>query len=331
MSKRILLIGGGGFIGHHLAQALSVLDNEVFVLDSFEVNNFKAKLFCDDSKRCTDFLLERANMLKTYCSNIYTHDARDYHKVSQVVEDCKPEIIIHLAAVSHANKSNKDPHSTFDHSFRTLENALDAAKSEINVGHFIYFSSSMVYGNFTSNWAEEGDKLNPIGIYGALKKCGEILVKSYGDTLDLPYTIIRPSALYGPRCVSRRVIQAFIENILDGKEIKVQGDGSDKLDFTYIDDLVQGIVKVIGNKKAIGGTFNITYGEGRSINDLINILRKELGFFDVAYIERDKLMPKRGSLSIEKARKLLGYNPKYKLERGVPEYVRWYKTCLGRG
>ena len=81
-------------------------------------------------------------------------DARDYHKLSNLINDLKPQIIIHLAAVSHANRSNKDPHSTFDHSLRTLENALDNAKNRIE--HFIFLSSSMVYGNFKKNRSYRG-------------------------------------------------------------------------------------------------------------------------------------------------------------------------------
>ena len=93
-------------------------------------------------------------------------------------------MIIHLAAVSHANKSNKDPHNTFDHSLRTLENALDSSRS---VGaHFIYMSSSMVYGNFDGQTVQEDHKLDPIGIYGTLKLSGEQIVKAYNHVFETP-------------------------------------------------------------------------------------------------------------------------------------------------
>ena len=124
---------------------------------------------------------------------------------------------MHLAAVAHANRSNKDPFSTFDHSMRTLENALDWARG-VELEHFIFFSSSMVYGNFRPPTVTEDHPLDPIGIYGALKLGGEKLVIAYNQVFGLPYTIIRPSALYGPRCVSRRVGQAFIESALVGRD-----------------------------------------------------------------------------------------------------------------
>ena len=169
--------------------------------------------------------------------NYYTRCKRlsRYIKIYMMIN---PDIIIHLAAVSHANKSNKDPHSTFDHSFRTLENTLTYAKN--NKTHVIYMSSSMVYGNFESEDVNETE-CEPIGIYGTLKYSGELLVKAYNQVFDLPYTIIRPSALYGERCVSRRVGQIFIENAIQGLDITINGDGEEKLDFTYIEDLIQWI------------------------------------------------------------------------------------------
>ena len=130
------------------------------------------------------------------------------------------------------NLQSSDPFSTFDHSFRTLENALDSSRGKVE--HFIYFSSSMVYGNFQEDTVNEDSPCEPLGIYGALKYGGEKLVIAYNQVFELPYTIIRPSALYGERCVSRRVGQIFIENALTTGEITLNGDGLDKLDFTYI-------------------------------------------------------------------------------------------------
>ena len=133
--------------------------------------------------------------------------ARYYHSrfkrlsfVTKIDGQIKPDIVIQLAAVARANRSNKDPFSTFDHSFRTLENALDACKN--NIEHFIYFSSSMVYGNFEKPEVDEDTHCNPLGIYAALKFGGEKLVISYNQVFDLPYTIIRPS-LWREMCKSK--------------------------------------------------------------------------------------------------------------------------------
>jgi len=230
---------------------------------------------------------------------------------------------VHLAAVSHANKSNKDPHNTFDHSLRTLENALDVARSLKS--HFIYISSSMVYGNFDGLSVKEDRELQPIGIYGTLKMCGELIVKSYNEVFDLPYTIIRPSALYGERCVSRRVGQIFIENAIRGQKISINGDGEEKLDFTYIKDLLQGINLAIENKNSVNQTFNITYGSARKISDLIEILKNHFHEIKIEKKPRDKFMPERGTLDINKAKNLLGYKPGYSIDDGYNQYIEWYK------
>ena len=168
----------------------------------------------------------------------------------------------------------------------------------------------------------------PIGIYGALKFSGEKMVIAYSQVFDLKYTIVRPSALYGERCVSRRVGQVFVENALKGLEIKVSGDGSDRLDFTYISDLVQGVARIIENPNAINQIFNITYGSSRSIAEMADILRHHFPNIQLRTETRDRLMPNRGTLSVEKARRLLGYDPQYPLEKGFPRYIEWYKTMF---
>jgi nucleoside-diphosphate-sugar epimerase len=184
----------------------------------------------------------------------------------------------------------------------------------------------MVYGHFEEKQVTEESACNPLGIYGTLKYSGELIVKAYSRVFDLPYTIIRPSALYGERCVSRRVSQIFIENAVQGTDISINGDGSDKLDFTYIDDLIQGIVLSINNKKAYNETFNITYGEARTIGEMAEILKGYFEDIEINYLPKDKLTPDRGTLNVDKARDLLGYQPKNSIDVGYPKYIQWYKA-----
>jgi nucleoside-diphosphate-sugar epimerase len=331
LGQKIALIGGGGFIGHNLALTLKSLGAQIDIIDSLQVNNLYAFGRAGQDILHRDLYLkiinQRLDMLRE--ANIFLHlqDARDYHALSRILTDIEPDVVIHLAAVSHANKSNKDPYSTFDHSLRTLENALDNSRSKIK--HFIYFSSSMVYGNFQEAAVTEETICNPIGIYGALKYAGEKLVIAYNQVFNLPYTIIRPSALYGERCVSRRVGQIFLENAVQGKNVVIHGDGSDKLDFTYIQDLIQGVVKIIENPKAINEIFNITFGQGREISSMAKLVKENFPEIEVEYLAKDALMPDRGTLSIEKAKRLLGYSPQYPLAKGYQEYINWYKSFMG--
>ena len=324
-NKKILLVGGCGFIGHNLAIYLKKLGANPIVIDSLTVNNILSISDKEiiNKELYTSILNNRIELLKKNDIKLIKQDVRDHDATSKIYKEINPNIIIHLAAVSHANKSNKDPHSTFEHSFRTLENTLDYAK--INKTHVIYMSSSMVYGNFDSEDVKEERICKPIGIYGTLKYSGELLMKAYNHVFDIPYTIIRPSALYGERCVSRRVGQIFIENAIQNLNITINGNGEEKLDFTYIDDLINGISLCCNNKNAINQTFNLTYGKSKKINELIQILKTEFPKVEISYKEKEKFMPERGTLDISKAKSLIGYNPTNPIDKGYIKYISWYK------
>lgn len=331
--RKILLVGGAGFAGHSVALRLRELGAEVHVSDSLAVNNLysfqrnannipNAELYIAIIRQRLE-LFERAGV------HFHEQDARDYHAMSDLLARIDPEVLVHLAAVAHANVSNKDPHSTFDHSLRTLENTLDISRStKRQIKHFIYFSSSMVYGNFENGFVTEESHCEPLGIYGALKFAGEKMVIAYNQVFGLPYTIIRPSALYGERCVRRGIGQIFIENAIHGLDITINGDGSERLDFTHVADLVQGVIKTIENESAINQILNLTYGESRSTNQLAKILKDHFPEINIRYAPKDKLMPDRGTLSVEKARKLIGYRPEWPLERGFVRYIEWYKDLF---
>lgn len=332
--RRITLIGGAGFIGHHLALALAKQGAVVSIVDSMQHNNLLAFTSKMPELPRQDMYLriiqERLSLLNQAQIRVIPIDARDYHGLSRVLTDLNPQVIIQLAAIAHAGRSNKDPYSTFDNSLVTLENALDFARG-MAVEQFVFFSSSMVYGNFLTEEVDEEHPLNPIGIYGALKVAGEKLVIAYNQVFNLPYTIIRPSALYGPRCVSRRVGQIFIESALEGATLRVDGDGSERLDFTFIDDLTDGILLVLQCPEAYNQIFNLTYGRSRSIADLLAIVRQFFPEANVEHVGRDNLMPFRGTLNIQRARDLLGYAPTRSIEVGMAQYIEWYRTIAQRG
>jgi nucleoside-diphosphate-sugar epimerase len=329
--RRVTLIGGAGFIGHHLALALAKQGAVVSIVDSMQHNNllaFTAKMpELPQYDLYLRIIQERLDLLNRAQIRIAPIDARDYHGLSRVLTDLNPQVIVQLAAIAHAGRSNKDPYSTFDNSLVTLENALDFSRG-MPVEQFVFFSSSMVYGNFLTTEVDEDHPLNPIGIYGALKVAGEKLVIAYNQVFKLPYTIVRPSALYGPRCVSRRVGQIFIESALDGTTLRVDGDGSERLDFTYIDDLVEGVLLILQAPEAHNQIFNLTYGRSRSIAELLAVVKQFFPEAAVEHVVRDNLMPFRGTLSVQKARNLLGYTPKRPIETGMAQYVEWYLSLV---
>jgi nucleoside-diphosphate-sugar epimerase len=328
--KVVALVGGAGFIGHNLALELKALGAEPHVIDGLQVNNLGAFTSglnpSPNNNLYVGFVQLRLDLLRQAKIPLHVIDARDYHVLNPCLGVIKPDVVIHLAAVSHANRSNKDPFSTFDHSMRTLENALDSVKDR--KPHFIYLSSSMVYGNFDGDAVTEERRCEPMGIYGALKYGAEKLVIAYNQTFELPYTIIRPSALYGERCVSRRVGQAFIENAIRGKDLTINGDGTDSLDFTYIKDFCQGVLRAIAKPEARNQVFNLTYGNARTLNDLASMVIEHFPGLQVNYNPRDALMPERGTLSVDKASRLLGYDPQYPVDKGFVQYIQWYKQLF---
>jgi len=331
VGKRILLVGGAGFIGHNLALELHGRGAEVGIVDSLHVNNL---LSLHDEAAPAEWDLyslminERLALLKTAGIPVFVDDARDYHRLSKHFSSFGPDTVVLLAAVSHASRANKDPMRTLDHSFRSLENALDNARG--NVEHFIFLSSSMVYGNFATDSVDELAPCNPLGIYGAVKLGGEKLVIAYGQVFDLPYTIVRPSALYGERCISRRVGQIFVENAILGKDLVIQGDGLEKIDFTYIQDFVEGIALVIREEKSRGEIFNITYGKGEALRTVADIVQSEFPGISVRHEARNALVPERGTLEVSKAKSLLGYEPSFPISAGFPKYISWYRELFER-
>lgn len=331
--RRVVLIGGAGFIGHHLALELKRHGAEVRIVDSLAVNNLHALLDAppDHPHRERDLRIvrERLELLERAEIPLHVLDARDREGLAGLVAEIAPQSVVHLAAVSHAGKSNQDPLRALDHNVVALGNSLEAARGVAE--HFVFFSSSMVYGHFPQGVATEEVPCNPIGIYGALKFAGEKMVIAYQQVFGLPYTIVRPAALYGERCVSRRVGQLFIENALEGRELGVAGTGREVLDFTHVDDLVSGVVGVLRTEAARGQVLNLAYGRGRSMDEMLEILARHVPGLTVRYLLRDALMPDRGTLSTEKAARIIGYSSRVPLETGLARYVEWYRQFLAQG
>ena len=185
----------------------------------------------------------------------------------------------------------------------------------------------MIYGDFKKNKAFETDEPNPKEIYGTMKLAGEVIVKGLCNTHDIPFTIIRPSAVYGPTDMNERVTQYLIIRALHKEELIVHGK-DEKLDFTYVQDLADGCIKAAENKNGLNNTFNLTTGKSRKILDYAKILSDYFPEAKIKIEGRDKKRPKRGTLSITKARKLINFNPKFNLERGAKIYIDFYKKFI---
>ena len=321
---RVSLVGGNGFIGHHLALGLKREGHDVLVIDNLMWNNLTDNVTggIDEFRRSLyhGFLTQRFDMLRNAGVEMCNADARSPVDLANALDAFKPTDIVHLSAISSAVEARKRPGLCFDLQLVTLRNVLEYAKCGIRV---VLMSSSTVYGNFKGSYVDESTRPQPLGIYANTKYMAERLVRTYSDQYGLATTIIRPSALYGERCISGRVSQKFIESALLGEPLILEGGGDGRLDFTYIEDLVDGIIAALNHKAEGTNTFNITYGNSRSIRELAEVVNSVIPCtFEVRPRDVDK--PVRGTLSTKRAENVLGFKAKHPLEDGYLRYCRWY-------
>lgn len=327
---RVALIGGAGFIGHNLALNLSKAGHSVFVIDNLmwnnlshnvtgEQNEFKRRLY-------QGFLMERFDLMRNAGVTMINRDAR--LDMSDLLDSLMLTDIVHLTAISSAVEARKRPGLCFDLQLITLRNVLEFAKGKgIRV---TFMSSSTVYGDFEEDSVDEDTRPQPKGIYANTKYMGERLVRTYHEQYDMDTIIIRPSALYGERCVSGRVSQKFIEYALEGIPLPLEGGGSGKLDFTHIGDLVEGIKLALERAPPGSNTYNLTFGHARSIKELALIVGKVVPC-SFSSLPRDVTKPIRGTLLGNRARDELGFTPVRDLETGYLAYCNWYKRHWDAG
>jgi UDP-glucose 4-epimerase len=261
---------------------------------------------------------ERIKKIKT--KDIFNADITDYYALDEIINDDKPEIIIHLASFPRQKVVNVNPRAGSRTMSEGLINLLELAKKH-KVRRFVYISSSMVYGDFTDDVTEDAI-CKPQGQYGIMKLAGEWLVKDYTRSCNLEHTIIRPSAVYGPLDVEDRVISKFILSALRGQTLKVNGV-NETLDFTYVDDAAEGIVAATLSENAINKTYNITKSHSRTLKYAAELAVKLAGKGSIEIKDKDADFPSRGSLNIAAARNDFNFDPKVDVEEGFKIYYDW--------
>lgn len=329
---RVAVLGGAGFLGHHLVAALAERGAKVGVIDTLQAYN--QLLFAspdtapDDREFFRQSIDQRLEILNGAGVQLFVQDARDYQQLSSILnDDLKADVVIHLATGGKVDRFGKDWLSTFDHSQRTLENALDCTRGKEK--HFIYLSSRVVYGDLGPSPVDEEAPLNPLSIHGVLKLSGEKMVVAYHHTFGLPYTILRTSALYGPRQVGGRIGPICVANVPQGGAAVVDGALADCIDFTAVHDVVEGICLAVREPNARNQVLNLSSGDPRTTGEFLGVLRQHFPGFATQVCEADPLMPWGGTLIIEKARRLLGFTPHWDLEAGVADYAAWHRNMLG--
>ena len=270
MTKRVLLIGGAGFIGKHLEKRLTSNGHVVNIIDK-KVNENINNGFYENNKHY--------------------------------------DIVYFLAAEANLKAVKLNPLDAIKTMTVGLTNCLEAFPDT----HFVYVSSSMVYGDWDSYDMSETDKCGPVDLYGQLKLAGEGIVKELHKEA---YTIVRPTAVYGPDDDQSRVIPLFIELAKNNETLTVNGH-STMLDFTYIDDLIDGLILVMENKNSHNITFNLSYGDSVALESVAKYIIATIGKGKLVVSTKDLEYPDRGTLNVSRAKELLGYNPKLSYIEGI--------------
>jgi len=319
-----LITGGLGFIGSFVARRLIKEDrvDKVILLDHY------GRYTSSTREGFVDYRRLRIKGIED--SIIIERGEPRYHSVLyQLIHKYHPKFIFHLAALPLAKIKNLTTQEGLEGSVVSTSNILELIgmmKQETGYEpeRFIYASSSMVYGDFIKEPADESHPTNPKEIYGTMKLLGEELTRGLSRFYGIKSTIIRPSAVYGPTDMNRRVSQIFVEKAMKNETICIHGE-EEALDFTYVKDIAKGFVLASEHEAAIGETFNITYGKARTLLDFVLILKQYFTEIKYEIVPRDTFRPKRGTLSVEKANKLLSYTPDYDLESGIAEYMAFIR------
>jgi nucleoside-diphosphate-sugar epimerase len=309
---KIMVTGGHGLIGHNVVQRLQARGETVSVVDTHTTYGIipQAEI---------DYLIgERLKKISDHTH--YNQCITDSYEIDYIVEKEKPEVIVHCASFPRQKVVNANPAHGADVMMRGLINLLESAKKH-GVERFVYISSSMVYGDFEDQVLED-DECRPQGQYGIMKLAGEDLVKDYSRRCGFEYVIIRPSAVYGPLDVEDRVVAKFMLTAMRGGVLRVNGAG-ETLDFTYVDDAADGIVSAATRIMARNNTYNITKSHSVTLLEAAEMIVKIVGKGEIECRDKDADFPSRGALNIDRARTILGYDPKVDVEQGFREYYDW--------
>jgi UDP-glucuronate 4-epimerase len=316
LMKNFLVTGGAGFIGSHLVDRLLATDvANVTVVDDF--NDFY------------DPAIKHNNIqdhLKDSRYTIRKIDIRDRAELEKIFTANNFDCLVHLAARAGVRPSLSEPQLYTETNINGTLILLELARQH-NVNQFVFGSSSSVYGiNAKVPFSEDDPIRQPISPYAATKGAGELLCHTYSHLYGLRCVCLRFFTVYGPRQRPDLAIHKFAKLISTGKPIPVFGDGATRRDYTYVDDIIDGVIAAINYDQTNYEVFNL--GESRTVelNELISLLERELDTHAII----DRQPPQPGDVpqtfaDISKARALLGYDPKTQIEEGLHRFVEWFR------
>lgn len=317
MKKSILVTGGAGFIGSHLVdRLLSEGGRKITVVD--DLNDF----YSPEIKR-----RNIAGHLANDNYRFFEADIRDADALSAIFEGEKFDAIVHLAARAGVRPSLSQPKLYAETNIDGTLNLLELARAH-EIKQFVFGSSSSVYGVNEKVPFAENDRIHqPISPYAATKAAGELLCHTYSHLFGIRTVCLRFFTVYGARQRPDLAIYKFSKLIFEGKPIQVFGDGSTRRDYTYIDDIIQGVRAAIDHEGSIHEVFNLGESETTELSHLIELLEENLG--KKAIIDRREMQPGDVPITfadISKAKELLGYQPTTKIHDGIPKFVEWFRS-----
>ncbi len=312
--QTILITGGAGFIGAHSAKALAKENYNIIIVDNFN-NYYDPKLKKD-----------RINKLLANTEfKLYKSSIGDYKKLREIFLNNKIDIVLHQAAQAGVRYSIENPFVYQKSNIEGTLNILECCR-EFKVKKLVYASSSSVYGHRTKTPFKESDNTDqPISLYAATKKATEALCYSYHSLYKIPMVGLRYFTVYGPWGRPDMALFGFTDKILKGKKIDIYGQGKMKKDFTYIDDIVGGIISAIKTKINYE-IFNLGFGNPSKLMDFIETIEKNLN----KKATKNFIPMQKGDVPITyadttKAKKMLNFKPRTSIESGVKSFVEWYK------
>ena len=315
-NKKYLVTGSAGFIGFHLSKKLLVNSSIVVGIDN--INNY----YDQNLKK------DRNKVLKRYRNYKFKKiDIKNYKKLERVFKQNKFECVINLAAQAGVRYSLLNPKSYIDNNIVGFFNVIDLAK-KYKVKKVIYASTSSIYGIQNKFPIKENfDTNNPIQLYAATKKSNEVIAAAYSKLFDINTIGLRFFTVYGPWGRPDMALFKFVKNIINGKPIDVFNKGKHIRDFTFVDDIVDGIVKIVKKRRKISShdIYNIGNGKKVSLMDYIKLIEKNLN----KKAKKNFLPLQKGDvIKTHSSTKLLkrdfGYTSKTSVHHGVKKFIKWY-------
>lgn len=319
---KILLTGAAGFIGSHLAEALLRRGDEVVGLDNFN-DYYDPRI---KHRNIEPFLEMDAFRLKE-------GDIRDADLMEHLFREHAPDAVIHLAAMAGVRPSLEEPKLYFDVNVNGTLNILECVR-RFGSPRLLFASSSSVYGgNKKVPFCEDDDVSRPVSPYAASKRAGEIMCYTFHHLYKIRVHCLRFFTVYGPRQRPEMAIHKFVRRILEGRTIPLFGDGSSRRDYTYIDDILDGVLKSLDRCEGYR-IYNLGESKTITLAELIRLIEEATGM----EAKIDRLDDQPGDVpatfaDIQRARSELGYTPSVSIEEGLKRFLDWYGRAdlPGRG